>query len=315
MDLHYLYTRFRIKLYGLLHRHPLWTKQPLAIQIDTQTYCNLNCIYCNPQNDYVQKQDKLSLETIKKLLNDVKKKHWLISSAYLYMNGEPLLEDRLPQISKLVKDTLHCHTILFTNGSIYTNRYLLADKNIDEVRFTISAATRSTYKLIHGKDLFNDVIKTLDWLTEHKKPNQTITINYILCQKNIHELELWKKLFKGYNHDIRPVHDSVTQHQSKIAGDTHQAHLATNSSSRKNKYSNKRPCCNFATLHLGYNSKLMHCCVSDYIYNYGVYPEVDLDTFWKQKLKIGLNSEACKGCTTKDSNWEETFKKYVWNKT
>lgn len=301
-------------MYSTLHGKPLWTKQPLAIQFDTINFCNLNCIYCNPQAKYVKDAKKLSTRKFKYVLDYVKRKGWLISYVYLYMNGDPLFEDRLHFFAKLVKDILGCKVVVFTNGTNYSNRELLRDKNIDEVRFTISAATPEIYAKVHGKELWLQAFKTAHWLRKNKYWNQRIFVNYILCKENEQELQEWKKQFADFELDIRPLHDSATQTQSGQAGDTGRFDLATNKNLNKKVYSGKRPCPCFSSLQISYDGNLMHCCDADYQFNYGDVLDRDIEEMWQEKLKAGVTCEACRGCTIKGTNHKEIFKKYVWNK-
>jgi len=162
MRLRHIYRNlFRIKLYPALHRKPLWTVQPTCIQIDTHNFCNLACIHCNPQGCYIKDQKFLSMDTIRNVLQYFAERHLPISYVRPFINGEPLLEKRLPQITKAVKQVLHCETHIYSNATVYENRHLLIDQNLDTVKFTVSAASPETYRKVHGKPLFgfkNDIV-------------------------------------------------------------------------------------------------------------------------------------------------------------
>jgi len=297
----------KIRLHLLIHGKPLWLKHPLTLQFDTQTRCNLRCIYCNPQNSYIRKHGVLPLSTFNRVLQYVKRKRWVISYVMLYMNGEPLLESRLNTLAFNVHAVLGVKVIVFTNGSVTEHRNLLVSEYIDEVHFTVSAASRSTYLKVHGKDLFDETLKNVVWFRRNKMPNQEIIINFIQCKENVGELEDWKRLFKDYKHEIRPLHESKTQVQSSKAADAvklkSQWRSSSNSGFHSKNYSNKRPCPTFSGLHVSYDGKVMHCCDADYRFNYGSVLERDIEEMWREKVAAGVNCEACAGCTLKSDGW------------
>lgn len=307
----YAARRLGVRSYTYFHGHPKWTEAPISLQIDTQNGCNLKCTYCNTQNQYVKQAQSLSTETIQQVLDEVKANGWKLSYVLLYMNGDGLSEPRLKDLAHRVKQTLGCKVVVYTNGTLCINQKLLITSDIDEVRFTISAATPETYYKVHGKDLFFQALSTLYAFTDYKFSNQRIFVNFVACQENVHELEKWKQLFSEYEQEVRPLHVSETQTQSRKDG-IDATPLASNKNLRKHRYSGFRPCPCFCALQIGVHGEIMHCCDADYKYNYGLVGEVSLKEAWAHKLLSGLNSEACKGCNLKDPNWKTLFKKYVW---
>lgn len=312
------WNRLMIRTHTQRKGYPLWIKQPLSINLDTQNACNLKCSYCNVQNSYIEKPEVMPLSTIQHVLNCFKNKKWRCSYVYCYLNGDPILEPRLPKITRMVKETLGVKTVVYTNGSIYENRRLLCDKNLDEVRFTISAATPETYRKVHGKPLFHDALKTVAWLNKNKYPKQRIFVNYILFEENFSELKAWKNLFRKYEQDVRPLHEAYSQTQSiKLGKDGELTGIyysyASNSDMRTKKYSGYRPCDCFASLTVDVHGNMLHCPTVNPQYHYGSVLENDIEVLWKRKVEVGVNGESCVGCTMKRPDWKELFQKYVWN--
>ena len=65
---------------------------------------------------------------------------------------------------------------------------------LDSIKFSINAATRKTYKLIHQKDDWTKVIKNLNFIKKYiltKKINLKLYASYVVMKQNIHE----KKVF------------------------------------------------------------------------------------------------------------------------
>lgn len=314
----FAWDRLVIRTYRYTHGYPLWVKQPLAINLDTQNACNLKCKYCNVQNSYIDCPSRLPLSTIEHILNYFREKDWRISYVYCYLNGDPLLEFRLPKITKMIKDILGCKTVIYTNGSLYKNRHLLRDKNLDEVRFTVSAASPELYEKVHGFPLFHDVLKTIRWFDRTKFWNQRIFVNYILFSMNEHELPKWKKLFKDFELDVRPLHEAFSQVQSKKLSGEHGElkgkyyDYATNQDFVTRRYSGFRPCDSFASFTIDVNGNMLQCPTVNPKYHYGNVLENDIEEMWKKKLKVGVSGESCIGCTMKRPDWREIFEKYVW---
>ena len=315
-ELPFLYDRAVIRSYTFLHNKPLWTKQPLSIQLDTQNHCTLNCVYCNPQGSYIKKHGELPLSTIKHVLTYFQNHRLHVSYVRPYMNGDPLLESRLPEITREIKNILNCKVTVFTNGAEPQFKDRLITDSIDEIRVTVSAATPATYTRIHGKNRFKECLSTIQWLAENRKNHQRLFITFIVCPQNLHELDSWKTLFTRYEQDVRGLHLTSEQPQSNhVKGNSQLNTLSkhsTNTSLHTHKYSGSRPCPCFAVLPIGFEGQIMHCCMADYKHNYGHVEETDILEAWYRKLDIGLNHSACHGCNVKNPEWQQIFEEYVW---
>lgn len=299
----------------LKHRKPAWaTGHPVALQLDTQTRCTLKCVYCNPQSCFIKTQHKteMDLSVINRVTNTLKSNKVLLSYVFAYMNGDPLLENRLPIITEKIKKTVNCPITLFTNGAEAQNKYLLIDKYLDEVKFTISASNRELYKKIHGRDKFLDVIKTFQYFIKNKYPNQSVGLNFVLFDKNIHDLQNWKKMFSEYPQDIRYLHTSESQDTSNKLSANNPIIEQMKKDFFKRLIKRERPCTCFGSMQISVDGKLMQCCDLPYEYNYGHVEEIDLLEQWNKRLDQGLDAPGCKECTQRNPHWRELFEKYVW---
>lgn len=95
--------------------------QPIAIEIETVNRCNSTCEFC-PANKNNDKRPfaKLSDEEFYKIISDLK--DWgykgMIS---LYVNNEPLIDNRIIEFHRYVKKELpDCRVKFFTNGTLLT---------------------------------------------------------------------------------------------------------------------------------------------------------------------------------------------------
>jgi MoaA/NifB/PqqE/SkfB family radical SAM enzyme len=229
------------------------------------------------------------------------------------MNTDPNVENRLPEICAILKKHLRCRIDLFTNGVLFNKRQMLVDKNVDDIRFTISASNNELYTLVHGKPLFSNAVKTLQWVKHNKLRHQRIWVNFVLFDKNAHDLANWQKLFGEFKQDVRILHYGEGRKTStNIAKGSEELLERYRKSVIERIVAQERPCTCFDNLAIGYDGKVMHCVDIAYEYNWGHIEEIDIKEMIAKRLEIGLNHEGCKGCSQKNPHWKELFEKYVW---
>jgi len=302
----------RLKYHTQIFGYPAWIKQPTVIHLDTHNYCNAKCKYCNPQNLWAKEHGSLSLSVIETVLKYFHDRKLLLSQCRPFINGEPLLEQRLPEILRMIKKYTYAETVIYSNAIAYQNKELLLDKNLNRVKFTVSAATKQTYYQVHGVNKFDDAIKTVLWFTENKRRDQKLHVNYVYCSLNAHELDLWRRLFKGIDQIVLPLHEAGSQEQSeKVKGEI-SFDSALNVSGQKLKYSDDRPCACWHVLSISYKGEIMQCCDLPYKFNWGLVGENDILDVWSQRNELGLDHEGCGGCNLKNPMWNNIFEKYVW---
>lgn len=304
----------RVKLFRKIHGKPLWAVQPMSLQIDTHSACSLRCKYCNPQACYVENvsQRILPMSTLDRLLEMLSEKKVFINYARPWMNGDPLLELRLKEINKKIKKALGARIDIFTNGVEYKNRHLLHDSNINDIRFTISAANEELYNTVHGRPKFSEALKTLEWVTRHKYFYQRLWINFILFDENAHNLADWQKMFQNYRQDVRCLHFGEGRNQSKQLTDFDVELKTRRDAFFRSIEQQEKPCPCFGNMAISSEGKMLQCCDVDYKFNWGHIEEIDVMEAYRKRLDAGLNHIACRNCNQKNPHWKELFEKYVW---
>lgn len=296
---------------------PLWTRQPITLQFDTTIRkCPLNCIYCNVQSLFMPENPNsldLSLSTIEYVCEQLVRLKWRVDYAYAYMNSDPLCDLRLPTINKILKKKLDCNILVSTNGVSYSRRHLLSDSNLNDVRFTISAASPEMYAKVHGKPLFHMALKTLCWLQHNKKWNQHLGVRFIAFKDNLKELPRWKRFFSDMTQEVRPLHFGCDRKTSASLSEGH-PFMKVLYGVQQEYFKRKRlPCNCFHNLAVSYDGKIMQCCDLPYEYNWGHVEEVDFEEVWHKRLELGLNHPGCRGCNQKNADWKRLFEEYVWD--
>jgi MoaA/NifB/PqqE/SkfB family radical SAM enzyme len=287
---------------------PMWADCPVNIQFDTTGKCNLQCVYCNPQNNRWSSKADIDFEIVKTVLDYFKGKPlWSVAP---FMNGEPLLYKDLTRfLDYAQKCRLPC--VLDSNGTCTENRHLLVHPNLKVVRITISAVTPETYERVHGKPYFDKAVSTIEWLKQNKLPNQELWIHFIENKHNAHERQEFLKRFHDVNITVFPIHSSVLQPNS-VSSDSGGEKFKVYAGGRVEKFVHRDvPCQCWDTMNISLDGKIIQCSDFPDKVNYGKVGEVDLLEAWKQRNLNRMDNIYCKTCSLRLPNWEKVMRKYV----
>ena len=306
-------------------RKPTWPKHPTTVQLDTHNICNLKCEYCNVQGGFNLPRGEMPFETVKyvlKYFGDRKIRLWCVAP---FMNGEPLLDERLPKIFDMARGLARTSCVIDTNGTVYRNKHFLVHSNLRLVRFTISAATPETYEKVHGKPYLNRALATFYWFLSHKLPHQRVWLHFIATKNNIHELNQWINQFKGVGRTVFTVHRGIFKNNSK------QVALKDFPSFLKDALPNEpfmvneqnkvepvgpwrgnrfAPCQCWGIMGIGWNGQIMQCVDFPYRYNYGKVGEVDLLEAWRERLRNKMDNPCCNSCSVRFPNWKKIMDRW-----
>ena len=226
-----------------------------------------------------------------------------------FQNGDPIFETRLHKISDMIYDYTGANITIYTNGVAYQNRELLRHPRLTTVFFTVSAATRETYKKVHGRDFFDSVLKTLHWLEENKYPTQTIVITLVVTRNNIDEIDKWTELFKDFPQVIAPLHSGYKGPESLECLRGLSLTEITEKYGTYKGYMFHLPCVCWNNITVSVDGKYLFCQIGTPDTDLGDIHEITLQEAWSRKMKIGLDNSLCQVCNMKASNYKE-----IWNK-
>jgi hypothetical protein len=285
---------------------PRWVRGPVVLQLDTHNYCHMNCIYCNVEHLCNGKHGQMSVDIMRQAMTELKD---IVSQVKLFLNGDPILEKRLPMLTAMSKEiNPKAIVIIYTTASIYKNRHLLRDKNLDEVHVTFSANTPETYAKVHGRPLFQEALNTVAWLSKNKYPNQKIVMHFVVVGENFHELPEWKKRFAMFEQFIAPVHDSFNQKASKALLKKHGA-LTLNE--HKANWPKNFVCGTCGNISVSYDGRILLCCDVPYSMSLGRVGEIKLMDAWRIKWANKMRNKACQQCNLRHPNSAEILDKYI----
>jgi len=308
---------------------PTWVRGPESLQIDTINYCTCKCEYCNVREGgpFNIPRGVMSTEMVEYIIRYWGKFREMRIIAP-FMNGEPLLDKRMPQLFDLTQKCSYAYNLLDTNGTVYDNRKTLLHPNLRVVRFTISANTKETYKKVHGVNLFDKALKTFWWFIKHKDSSQRVQLHFIVTKNNEHEIENWIERFEGFTRKVFPLHRMPgIQDASEQALGTRNDYIHSHTSFEEWKetrplfiYPNERrerniipkhKTCQGMSFAVQWDGTIMHCTDAPPLYNYGHCYEVDMLKAWRLRNRARLTNPACIACNAKRPDWKETLQKYV----
>ncbi len=138
------------------------TAPPVCLYLEVTNRCNLLCETCPRTFEALEPPADMSWELFTRIVDQVPD----IARVVLHGVGEPMLVRDLPRMIRYLKDR-GSYVLFNTNGTLLkANRFQeLIDTGLDELRVSLDAADRATYKLVRGKDFFDRIIRGVGGLT------------------------------------------------------------------------------------------------------------------------------------------------------
>jgi MoaA/NifB/PqqE/SkfB family radical SAM enzyme len=194
---------------------------PVLWYIYPSNVCPFNCGHCIMATE---RADGLMIpeEVLNKIPVDAKEHR--ISTVIFSGGGEPLSNPFTQQTARECR-RLGINTGLNTNGALIDE--LTAD-SFDFIRVSVDAATPSTYRSVHGVDLFGHVEENLMAMSMHGRRPE-FGLAFLVTDENYDEIELfceWAQKFNPSYIHIRPAyfnddrmrrfHYSMEQKKNKV---------------------------------------------------------------------------------------------------
>jgi len=179
--------------------------------VEMTNACNHECVFCFNQHS-TRWHGWIDGTLLTSVLMDAY--HLGTREVGFHMTGEPLMGSDVHKYINFAKAIGYDYVYLSTNGSLLspdkTSRILNA--GIDSIKLSINAATRETYRLIHGRDDFGRVMKNLKQLDICDLGSQIrIAVSFIVTDENRHEKELAQNT-------IGPLVDELIFHEEGNQG-------------------------------------------------------------------------------------------------
>ena len=183
--------RFEPIIYSLT---PDFSKTVLRLEVTN--ICNHACIFC-PHSKQKRQQGYMNHETMQRLIMEAGELG--IPKLALFLNGEPFLNERLAEYVKLAKEVGISFVFTTTNGTgvPVTKYYEAMEAGLDSLKFSINAGSRETYRLIHGRDTFDEAVGNFRKVREYRDSHNLkcrLLSGFIVTRHTVHEVEKHEKL-------------------------------------------------------------------------------------------------------------------------
>lgn len=186
----YLRHYVRGKGFPPISRRPL----PPIAHIETTSICNAACVMC-PQSNMKRKLDYMGDSLYNKIIEQSKP----LEALWIFMMGEPLMDEKLSQRIAYAKATDIKKVGIFTNGSLLNTDLAvkLLDSGIDHITISFDALSEKTFKDIRPGLNFQDVTMNIENLVRLRKKRKQkkpfIAIEFVKMERNASEAEPFRK--------------------------------------------------------------------------------------------------------------------------
>lgn len=168
---------------------------PVILELDPTNRCQNNCYFCMFSQLRENVPVDLDLGLYERLLGELKG----LKSIVFTGGGEPLLHPRFLDMVTMAKEK-NIELGLVTNG-ILLDEVLPQLDDFTFVRISLNAATRDTYKLVHGGDYFSIVCESVRRLVAAKRKHTIVGLSFVVCERNEDEVVEAERMAKDLGVD------------------------------------------------------------------------------------------------------------------
>src|SRR6201996_6233214 len=140
--------------------------EPVCLYLETTNRCNLLCTTCPRTYEELEPPADMSWELFTSIVDQVPQ----LQRAVLHGVGEPMLVKHLPRMIRYLKDR-GTYVLFNTNGTLLNPKKFpeLIETGLDELRVSLDAADRKSYRAYRGKDFFNRIVRDVGKFTAYQK--------------------------------------------------------------------------------------------------------------------------------------------------
>src|ERR1700720_577418 len=133
-------------------------QDPVCLYLEVTNRCNLLCVTCPRTYEELEPPADMSWDLFASIVDQVPD----LARAVLHGVGEPMLVANLPRMVRYLKDR-SAYVLFNTNGTVLSERHgrALIDAGLDELRVSLDASNRESFKAIRGRDYFGRIIRNV----------------------------------------------------------------------------------------------------------------------------------------------------------
>ena len=178
---------------------------PVFVSVEITNYCNLHCPECPVGMGRFSKTKKISFDSslYKKLIDELKP---TLEHIILYFQGEPFLNNQLPELIKLAHDS-RIYTSTSTNGQFLNEKIAkeIVLSGLDKIIISIDGSTQPVYETYRVSGDLKKAIDGIKYLNDWKKTLKSITplveIQFLVLKTNEHQMKEMRHIVKTIGAD------------------------------------------------------------------------------------------------------------------
>ena len=133
-------------------------RPPVCLYLEVTNRCNLLCTTCPRTYEELEPPADMSWDLFRSIVDQLPD----LARAVLHGVGEPMLVADLPRMVAYLKDR-GIYVLFNTNGTVLSERNgrALIAAGLDELRVSLDASNRESFKAIRGRDYFNRIVRNV----------------------------------------------------------------------------------------------------------------------------------------------------------
>jgi MoaA/NifB/PqqE/SkfB family radical SAM enzyme len=145
-------------------------RPPVCLYLEVTNRCNLLCTTCPRTYEELEPPADMSWDLFTSIVDQVP----ALARAVLHGVGEPMLVANLPRMVRHLKDR-GVYVLFNTNGTVLSERNgrAVIDAGLDELRVSLDASNRESFKAIRGRDYFGRIIRNVRAFRELQEERDT----------------------------------------------------------------------------------------------------------------------------------------------
>ncbi|MGU3287172.1 radical SAM/SPASM domain-containing protein [Methylobacterium mesophilicum] len=145
---------------------------PVCLYLEVTNRCNLLCETCPRTFETLEPPADMSWDLFTRIVDQVPN----VARVVLHGVGEPMLVKDLPRMIRYLKDR-DTYVLFNTNGTLLQPKRFreLIDTGLDELRVSLDAADRASYRRVRGKDFFDRIVRDVGKFVAFQKASGATT--------------------------------------------------------------------------------------------------------------------------------------------
>ena len=133
-------------------------RPPVCLYLEVTNRCNLLCTTCPRTYEELEPLADMDWALFTAIVDQAPD----LARAVLHGVGEPMLVANLPRMVRYLKDR-GVYVLFNTNGTVLSERNgrALIDAGLDELRVSLDASNRESFKAIRGRDYFGRILRNV----------------------------------------------------------------------------------------------------------------------------------------------------------